>query len=66
MGSANSKPRKGKKKQTKHLPKVGTPENLEWEHKGYKRDVFGGSGLRFALVVLVIVCAVLGLIAITI
>ena len=63
MGSANSKPRKGKK--ANHLPKVGTPENLEWEHKGYKRDVFGSGGLRLALVVVLIVCAVLGLLALT-
>ena len=40
-------------------------ENLEWEHKGYKRDVFGSGGLRLALVVVLIVCAVLGLLALT-
>ena len=36
MGSSTSKPRKGHKN-PKHLPKVGTPENLEWRHQG-ERD----------------------------
>ena len=37
MGSSTSKPRKGHEK-PKHLPKVGTPENLEWTINGYFRS----------------------------
>ena len=43
MGSSTSKPRKGHKN-PKHLPKVGTPENLEWRHKGERADAFGVFG----------------------
>ena len=60
MGSSTSKPRKGHKN-PKHLPKVGTPENLEWRHKGERQDAFGVFGSRWtAIVVLVVV--VLGII----
>ncbi len=40
MGRSTSKPRKGHE-HPKHLPKVGTPENLAWEHDGQRRRVFG-------------------------
>jgi len=37
MGSKGSKPRKPHE----HLPKVGSPANLEWEHRTERREVFG-------------------------
>ena len=59
MGSSTSKPRKGHKN-PKHLPKVGTPENLEWRHKGERDDAFGVFGGRtVAIVVAVLVAAAL-------
>ena len=62
MGSSTSKPRKGHKN-PKHLPKVGTPENLAWRHEGERRDAFGNKGVAIALAVLV-ACALIGLILI--
>jgi len=66
MGSSTSKPRKGHKK-PQHLPKVGTPENLEWRHEGARDDafkVFGGKWAALVVLVLVI-CAVIGLLFLT-
>ena len=60
MGSSTSKPRKGHE-HPKHLPKVGTPENLEWEHEGRQRQVFG-SGFMPILIGAFVVLALLGLI----
>jgi hypothetical protein len=37
MGSKGSKPRKP----AQHLPKVGSPENLAYEHRTERKDVFG-------------------------
>ena len=63
MGSSTSKPRKGHEK-PKHLPKVGSPENLEWRHEGEKRDAFGSGGVRIAIAVLVGL-AIIGLLYLT-
>jgi hypothetical protein len=65
MGSSKSKPRKGHEK-PKHLPKVGTPENLEWRHQGERDDafrVFGGKTGAIVVAVLVAL-ALVGLILI--
>ncbi len=65
MGSSTSKPRKGHKN-PKHLPKVGTPENLEWRHQGERDDafkVFGGRTGAIVVAVLV-VAALIGLVLI--
>lgn len=56
MGSSRSKPRKGHEK-PKHLPKVGTPENLEWRHRGERADAFGVFGGRWAAIAVAIVVA---------
>jgi hypothetical protein len=63
MGSSTSKPRKGHKN-PKHLPKVGTPANREWEHEGRQQQVFGSGPIRIVIAVLVI-AAIIGLILIT-
>lgn len=56
MGSSTSKPRKGHEK-PKHLPKVGTPENLEWRHKGERQDAFGVFGGRTGMIVIAVLVA---------
>ena len=53
MGSNKSKPRKGHEK-PKHLPKVGTPENLEWRHQGEMRDAFGPPWLGWVIGIVLI------------
>lgn len=53
MGSSHSKPRKGHE-HPQHLPKVGTPANLEWEHEGQKQRVFGTGGVAIAVGVLLV------------
>lgn len=63
MGSSTSKPRKGHE-HPQHLPKVGTPENLEWEHKGQKRRVFGTGAVAIGVGVLMFL-VIVGLVAIT-
>jgi hypothetical protein len=65
MGSSTSKPRKGHKN-PKHLPKVGTPENLEWRHKGERADAFGVFGGRTGAIIIgaLVVLALLGLVVI--
>ncbi|HWJ97835.1 MAG TPA: hypothetical protein VNQ33_06715 [Acidimicrobiales bacterium] len=65
MGSSRSKARKGHEK-PKHLPKVGTPENLEWRHKGERDDafrVFGGRNGAIVVAVLVAL-ALIGLVVV--
>jgi len=42
VGSSSSRPRKGHEK-PRHLPKVGSPENLEWEHESHRSVVFGST-----------------------
>ncbi len=50
MGSKGSKPRK---RDQQHLPKVGSPANLEWEHRTERREVFGSWPIWIVLGVLV-------------
>ena len=61
MGSSTSKPRKGHE-HPKQLPKVGTPENLERDHEGRRRQVFG-SGFMAILIGAFVVLALPGVIA---
>lgn len=63
MGSNRSKPRKGHEK-PQHLPKVGTPENLEWRHKGEVRDAFGPPWLGWVIGI-VLVAALVGWLVLT-
>ncbi len=56
MGSSTSKPRKGHKN-PQHLPKVGTPKNLEHRHQGERQDAFGVFGGKWAIVIAVLVVA---------
>ena len=67
MGSSKSKPRKGHKN-PKHLPKVGTPENLAHRHQGEIDDAFGVFGSRWVAYVVagLVACALVGLIFINI
>lgn len=60
MGSSTSKPRKGHKNPG-HLPKVGTPENLEHRHEAEREAAFGVFGAKWAIVIAVLL--VLGLIS---
>ncbi len=63
MGSSSSKPRKGHEK-PKHLPKVGSPANQEWEHETHKSVVFGSTAMMVVIGVIVIF-AVFGLLVLT-
>ncbi len=64
MGSSTSKPRKGHEKPS-HLPKVGTPANMAWEHENHERRIFGSSPVVAALIGILIVAVVIGLLIIT-
>ena len=64
MGSSTSKPRKGHEK-PKHLPKVGTPANRQWEQEGRQRQIFGPTPTIAAVAAVVIILAVIGLVFIT-
>lgn len=66
MGSSKSKPRK-KRKPQKHLPKVGTPQNLAWRNQGARDDAFKVFGSRWVAIVLAafVVMALVGLLFIT-
>ena len=59
MGSKGSKPRKPHD----HLPKVGSPSDIEWERSTRKKEVFGS--LPIWLVMGVLVLVLVGLLAIT-
>ena len=50
MGSKGSKPRKPHN----HLPKVGTPKEVEWERKTRQKQVFGSVPIWLGLVLLVV------------
>ena len=63
MGSSTSKPRKGHE-HPQHLPKVGSPTNLKWEHETHKKVVFG-STLGMVIIAIVVVLAVIGLLILT-
>ncbi len=63
MGSSSSKPRKGHEK-SKHLPKVGTPANQEWEHEAHSAVSFG-SPAKMAAIAIVGVLALIGVLILT-
>jgi len=63
MGSSSSKPRKGHEK-SKHLPKVGTPANEEWEHETHQSAMFGSSA-KMVAAGLIGVLVVIGLLLLT-
>jgi hypothetical protein len=63
MGSKTSKPRKGHE-HPQHLPKVGSPANLKWEHETHQKVVFG-STLGMVIIAIVVVLAVIGLLLLT-
>ncbi len=61
MGSSGGKPRKGHDK--KHLPKVGTKPNREFEHREKKKVDF--YGWPMAIVGVLLVVALVAWLAIT-
>jgi len=63
LGSSTSKPRKGHE-QPKHLAKVGSPANEQWEHETHKSVMFGSTG-KMAAIAIVGVLAVIGLLILT-
>ena len=63
VGSSTSKPRKGHEK-PKHLPKVGTPTNEDWEHDTHQSVVFGSTGKMVAMGVIGVL-VVIGLLVLT-
>jgi hypothetical protein len=63
MGSSKSKPRKGHE-HPKHLPKVGSPANQEWEHEMHRKVVFG-STMGYYVIGTILVVAVVGLLLLT-
>ena len=63
MGSSSSKPRKGHE-HPKHLPKVGTPANEQWEEHEHKENVFG-SGAKMLSIAIIGMIAVIGVLILT-
>ncbi|HUS44180.1 MAG TPA: hypothetical protein VMY16_16070 [Ilumatobacteraceae bacterium] len=63
MGSSGSTPRKGHEK-PKHLPKVGSPANQQWEHETHKSLDFGSTG-KMVAIGLIGILAVIGVLVIT-
>jgi len=63
MGSSRSKPRKGHEK-PKHLPKVGSPANQQWEHEMHRKVVFGSTAGMF-FIGAILILAVFGLLLLT-
>jgi len=63
MGSSTSQPRKGHE-HPHHLPKVGSPANMEWEHKEHRANVFG-TGMKLVLSLAVMIAVVAGLLVLT-
>ena len=61
--SSTSKPRKGHEK-PKHLAKVGSPANEQWEHETHKSVVFG-STTKMVVIGVVGLLAVIGLLILT-
>lgn len=59
MGSSTSQPREGHE-HPDHLPKVGTPANLEWRHRTRFNQVFGSTWWRIA-VIIAVALALIGL-----
>jgi hypothetical protein len=63
VGSSTSKPRKGHEK-PKHLPKVGSPANQQWEHETHKAELFGSTA-RTAAIAIIGIFVVFGLLILT-
>jgi hypothetical protein len=63
VGSSSSKPRKGHDK-PKHLAKVGSPANQEWEHETHKQVEFGSTA-KMMVILAVGILAVAGLLILT-
>jgi len=63
VGSSTSKPRKGHEK-PRHLPKVGSPANQQWEHEAHKSDSFG-SPAKMVAIGLIGILAVVGVLVLT-
>ncbi len=63
VGSSTSKPRKGHEK-PKHLPKVGSPANEQWEHETHTAVSFG-SPAKMATIAIVGVLALIGVLILT-
>jgi hypothetical protein len=63
VGSSSSKPRKGHEK-PKHLPKVGSAANEEWEHETHKSVEFGSTA-KMIVIFAVGILAVVGLLILT-
>jgi hypothetical protein len=63
VGSSSSKPRKGHDK-PKHLAKVGSPANQEWEHETHKQVEFGSTA-KMMVILAVGIIAVAGLLILT-
>ena len=63
MGSSSSKPRKGHTK-PKHLPKVGSPANRQWEHETHQQVEFGSSA-KMLVIGAVLILLLAGLLVLT-
>jgi len=63
VGSSTSKPRKGHEK-SRHLPKVGSPANQQWEHEAHQKDNFG-SPAKMAMIAVVGVLVLIGVLVLT-
>ena len=63
MGRSTSKPRKGHEK-PRHLPKVGSPANQQWEHETHKAVSFGFPA-KMAGIAIVGVLALIGVLILT-
>ena len=63
MGSSTSKPRQGHE-HPEHLPKVGSPANVKWEHETHKKVEFG-STLGMVIIAIVAILAIVGLLILT-
>lgn len=63
MGSSTSQPRKGHE-HPRHLPKVGSPANTEWEHEEHRANVFG-TGFRLVVSLAVMMAVVIGFLVLT-
>lgn len=63
MGSSSSKARRGHEK-PKHLPKVGSPANMEWEHETHQAVQFG-SGAKAIVIGAILILALGGVLLLT-
>jgi hypothetical protein len=63
VGSSRSKPRKGHEK-PRHLPKVGSPANQQWEHETHQGVEFGSTAKMVAMGIIGVL-VVIGLLLLT-